>query len=798
MNFAFPTITLLIAVPAMLLLLLIGGIAYGKYTFFYGRNFFLFLRQISGATDPPPESLADSSAHEFARVSAWSWGPPGFFILILLLAQYPGWLLACLFFTPLAGLALMSARLIGNQAGRGEGETKSDPEWENPHYRRACLAPFRLSGLKEALARYAWPALETGGLVLARWILPFLLILGLAAFLAPSAGSVLDSTGSAPIPSGNAAAFANPTGITGATYGFIWAGLALVFAALYFLSRRWPSLISAIQISFLVGCLLLSLGLWISLFADWSHSRAGLAWLWDNLWNPTRGASHGAGGPAWWVAPALTVAVFFAWARGGLWSLSEAAREPEERSLPGRALMGYFAPALVTWGFFLPFALVFLNHINPASLGALTLSQVGVSGLIPRLVRFLSGPEILWGPLTGWFLLGVLFFSALAVRPVAGGGRHRQPGLVLLVLAVGLGLISLFPETFPAWIGADKMATSEGSLFGEAWNVAWWLVVFVGGLSLLLFLPAVLFFARSVFSRIRDYRQQPDNRMGALRSVYLVLLSLLPKNTVSRLVGLLSQLPLPRFLMIPVLRLFAHVYKINIEEAELELREYGSLNEFFTRSLKTGARVINEEENILVSPVDGRVLEFGDIHEDSLMQVKGKEFSLSELLAVDKWREDFLGGKFITLYLSPQDYHRIHVPCAGEVEGFYYVPGKLFPVNNFGVRAVSNLFSKNERLITYYRTDWGKIAIIKIGATSVGKIKVTYAEGFATNRLTNRRREAFQLEKPVPMKKGQEVGMFQMGSTVILVFERNTVEFLDIHRGQKTMLGQPIAARRKD
>lgn len=289
-----------------------------------------------------------------------------------------------------------------------------------------------------------------------------------------------------------------------------------------------------------------------------------------------------------------------------------------------------------------------------------------------------------------------------------------------------------------------------------------------------------------------EYFSQFPHKHDLAVKFYVVLLTLLPKNMVSKLNGFLAGLRLPRFMMAPIVLAFARIYKINIQEAELEISDYESLNKFFTRALKNGSRLIDQKESVIISPVDGRLLIAGSLEKGQLLQSKGMESSLQNLLGNNRFYKQFLGGNYMTIYLSPQDYHRIHSPVEGRILGYYYQPGKLFPVNNLAVNSINQLFSKNERLITYIQSDRGLVAVIKVGATSVGKIRVTYDPNIATNRWIRLAKE-HMYDEEIYIRKGAELGRFEMGSTVMLLFERDSVDLLEFEEKQKLLFGQPIA-----
>jgi len=307
-----------------------------------------------------------------------------------------------------------------------------------------------------------------------------------------------------------------------------------------------------------------------------------------------------------------------------------------------------------------------------------------------------------------------------------------------------------------------------------------------------IFLSALLTKLREVRALTKEYFELFPHKHDLAVKFYVLILTILPKNMVSKLNGFLAGLRLPRFIMAPAVLAFARIYKINIQEAELEIRDYESLNNFFTRALKNGSRLIDQKENVIVSPVDGRLLIAGSLEKGQLLQSKGMESSLQNLLGNNRYYKRFLGGHYMTIYLSPQDYHRIHSPVEGKILGYYYQPGKLFPVNNLAVNSINQLFSKNERLITYIENPHGLVAMIKVGATSVGKIRVTYDPNIATNRWIRLAKE-HMYEEELSIRKGAELGRFEMGSTVMILFESGSVELLEFEEKQKLLLGQPIA-----
>jgi phosphatidylserine decarboxylase len=310
-------------------------------------------------------------------------------------------------------------------------------------------------------------------------------------------------------------------------------------------------------------------------------------------------------------------------------------------------------------------------------------------------------------------------------------------------------------------------------------------------------LIALLLLGKSAKLELNRYINESGARYEIFKDIYLLFLTLLPKNLISKIFGLFSTLRLPRFMMIPILKAFAKVYKINLDEAELEIKEYASLNQFFTRALRAEARIIDSAENAIVSPTDSKITSFGNINQSTIIQAKGIDYSVKELLGSEKFYPSFTNGKYITFYLSPQDYHRIHSPFAGQILGYYYEPGKLFPVNDLAVLNIRGLFPKNERLITFLQTEYGKVAVIKVGASNVGKIRVTYDNKIVTNNWIRFAKEHHYKDVSIMIDKGSELGRFEMGSTVILVFENDTVDLGAISLGDKIQYGTVVGNFRK-
>ncbi|MDH5716783.1 MAG: archaetidylserine decarboxylase [Spirochaetia bacterium] len=373
--------------------------------------------------------------------------------------------------------------------------------------------------------------------------------------------------------------------------------------------------------------------------------------------------------------------------------------------------------------------------------------------------------------------LGLFFFAS---STIIGWYYYSDRALVFLGAKK---LITFYKILYVGLIFAGGLAPIE---------IVWKFSDIANGFMALPNLIALILLSPVIASETRNFFKKYPHKHDFAVKMYLYFLKLLPKNKLSKILGFLAGLHLPKFVMIPILIAFSRIFRIDVKEAELELSDYRSLNKFFTRALKNGTRIIEPNAHTIVSPVDGRIINYGKIEDGKLFQSKGIDMNLDELLGSNVLLDKFKGGLYSTIYLSPQDYHRIHSPYSGNIVGYYYKPGKLYPVNPMAVNSIDGLFSRNERLITYIETKYGTIAIIKVGATSVGRIKVKYDDTISTNKWRRLPKEHFY-DKAIHISKGDELGRFEMGSTIILLIEKGTAEFLDIEERQKLLYGQPIA-----
>ena len=226
-----------------------------------------------------------------------------------------------------------------------------------------------------------------------------------------------------------------------------------------------------------------------------------------------------------------------------------------------------------------------------------------------------------------------------------------------------------------------------------------------------------------------------------------------------------------------VIKAFAKKYNVDMSEAKKEnFSDYESFNQFFIRELKDDARKINENPTALCLPADGRVSQIGHIDDERLLQAKGHFFSISDLLAGDEELVNtFKNGEFATIYLSPRDYHRVHMPCDATLRKMIYVPGDLFSVNPFLAEHVPNLFARNERVICVFDTAFGPMVQILVGATITASMSTVWAGVINPPRTGEVKVWTYQGDSAIKLTKGQEMGAFQLGSTVINLFPANSV-----------------------
>jgi len=275
--------------------------------------------------------------------------------------------------------------------------------------------------------------------------------------------------------------------------------------------------------------------------------------------------------------------------------------------------------------------------------------------------------------------------------------------------------------------------------------------------------------------------------------LFIVLQHVIPQHFLSRLMLRLTRCECKWFLKL-VIPLFISRFKVNMDEAkDPEWRNYPSFNQFFTRELREDARNITTADKSIASPVDGAISQLGKINNELIFQAKGHAYSLLQLLG---GREDlsktFKNGRFNTIYLSPKDYHRIHMPLTGTLKEMIHVPGQLFSVNPTTVENVPALFARNERVICLFNTESGPMVMILVGAIFVASIETVWHGEVTPPTKKNIQSWTYE-DKSILINKGEEMGRFNMGSTVILLYANKNMEWKkEFQAESKVQLGEII------
>lgn len=275
--------------------------------------------------------------------------------------------------------------------------------------------------------------------------------------------------------------------------------------------------------------------------------------------------------------------------------------------------------------------------------------------------------------------------------------------------------------------------------------------------------------------------------------LFIFLQYLLPHHGLSRITGWLAEGTLFKNVLI---KAFARHYRVNLQEAEIEdPGQFENFNAFFTRALKPGARPLANEENAILCPADGAISEMGKIEADRVLQAKGRYYTVARLLADEEMARHFEDGDFVTVYLSPRDYHRVHMPLAGKLVKTIYVPGKLFSVNRVTADYVPDLFARNERLVCLFDTEAGLMAVVLVGAMIVAGIETVWG-----GRVCPRKHRQLQVEdythreQHVVLEAGAELGRFKLGSTAIVLFQSGAATLhAELRANSPVQMGQLLA-----
>ena len=269
-----------------------------------------------------------------------------------------------------------------------------------------------------------------------------------------------------------------------------------------------------------------------------------------------------------------------------------------------------------------------------------------------------------------------------------------------------------------------------------------------------------------------------------------ILFHLFPHHWVSRFTFWLTRIESP--LKNPIIRVFIRVFNVDMSEsAQQSIEQFSSFNAFFIRELKPGARPIDDQTNSIVCPADGRISQITSYEKDQVIQAKGQYYSMSELLGGDNdYGTLCTSGNFANIYLSPRNYHRVHMPFDGQLLEMIYIPGRLFSVAPYSTEVIKGLYTRNERVVSIFLTEIGYMTVVMVGAVNVAAIEMAW-EGLITpphgDRITRKTYSDIRLEK------GQELGIFNMGSTAIMAFEIENVTWYEhLELQQEVQMGQTL------
>ncbi len=272
----------------------------------------------------------------------------------------------------------------------------------------------------------------------------------------------------------------------------------------------------------------------------------------------------------------------------------------------------------------------------------------------------------------------------------------------------------------------------------------------------------------------------------------------LPHHAISRVVHAAVRWRLPWWKN-ALIGAFSRAFRVDLSDAaEPDPYRYDSFNQFFTRALKPGARPLPADPQAIASPADGTISALGPIDGDRLLQAKGRYFTVAELLGGDEeLARRFHGGRFLTVYLSPRDYHRVHMPVSGRLERMIHIPGRLFSVASHTVRTIPRLFARNERVAAVFESERGPLAVVLVGAINVGSVEVVWSGEVTPPAGRSVRTWSYTGPDAIALERGAELGRFNMGSTVIVLFGPDQIEWdATLASEQKVRMGQQLGRYR--
>ncbi len=277
-------------------------------------------------------------------------------------------------------------------------------------------------------------------------------------------------------------------------------------------------------------------------------------------------------------------------------------------------------------------------------------------------------------------------------------------------------------------------------------------------------------------------------------TLFILLQHLLPQHLLSRLVGCLAECRTP-WVKNLFINWFRKRYQVDMSQAlEPNPEAYEHFNAFFTRALKADARPLDTEEGAILSPADGAISQLGPIEHGRIFQAKGRSYGLSTLLGGSpEHAAPFINGSFATVYLSPRDYHRVHMPVTGTLRETVYIPGDLYSVNQVTAAGVDNLFARNERLVAIFDTEYGPMAMVLVGAMIVAGIETVWNGQVAPSSKRPVVLDRSYEQAPITLEKGAEMGRFKLGSTVILLFGPEAISWQEtLKAGSSVTMGRTL------
>jgi len=275
--------------------------------------------------------------------------------------------------------------------------------------------------------------------------------------------------------------------------------------------------------------------------------------------------------------------------------------------------------------------------------------------------------------------------------------------------------------------------------------------------------------------------------------LHILLQRLVPQHLLSRLLGGLARCQTP-WIKNQFISWFVQQYQVDMSSAlQPDPLQYPDFNSFFTRRLKPEARPIAFGEHNIICPADGKISQLGNLEQNRILQAKNFDYDVTQLLGGDAERaQPFANGRFITIYLAPKDYHRVHIPYSGTLKEMVYVPGTLFSVNTHTANTIPNLFARNERVVCLFDTAMGPMAVILVGAIIVASISTVWAQTIAPSTLRQTITHRYT-DNQIQLDQGEEMGHFMMGSTVIVVFANQQVTWSPaLSAGQSVQFGQKL------